>query len=165
MGHCDEWRDVLREMRDCTVRLAIAHRRTIRSFGRIHKNIGGAVAGQPLITARRGIALDTPARRAAVACSIEKSTHCNDSFYTRGEPAEAGDTGIARAGTLLRRQSKCHIKPVGRQERTGAVWPLNHQYRALCRVLEADFGKLSRAGQSIEIGVDESETWQHIRLR
>src|SRR6185369_5491159 len=91
MGHRDERRDAFRKMRDRAVRLSVAHSRAIRPLGRIHENVCGAIAGQPLIAARGGIALDAPARRAAVAGSVEESTHCNDSFDTESEAAEACD--------------------------------------------------------------------------
>ena len=152
-------------MRDRAVRLAIAHGGPSGRLRRIHEDVRCAVARQPLIAARGGIALDTPARRAAVAGPIEESTHCSDSFDTGSEAAKAGDAGIARVGALLRHQGKCNVKPIGRQERTGAVRPFDQQHRAFCRILEADFGKLGRAGQPVEIGVDEGETRQHISLR
>ena len=109
--------------------------------------------------------MNTPTRCTAVAGSIEESTHCSDSFDTGSEAAEAGDAGIACVGALRWRQGKCDVKPIGRQKRTGAVRPFNQQHCAFCRILEADFGKFGRAGQPVEIGVDERETRQHIGLR
>ena len=100
MGHRDEGSDVFRKMRDRAVRLAIAHGRAIRALRGIHENIGGAVAGQSLIAARGGVALNTPARCATVTGPIKESTHRSDSFGTRGEATETGDTGIARVGVL-----------------------------------------------------------------
>ena len=59
--HRDERRHAFRQMCDRAVRLAIAHGRSIGPLWRIHQDIGRAVAGEPLVAARRGVALDAAA--------------------------------------------------------------------------------------------------------
>src|SRR4029078_10389647 len=98
VGHRDEGRDVFRKMRDGAVRLAVAHGRAIRPFGRGHENVSCSLAGQPLIAARGGITLNTSARRSAVTRSIEESTHCGYAFDTDGATDDARHAGHGRGG-------------------------------------------------------------------
>ena len=63
--HRDERHDVLGEMRDRAVGLAVAHRRPVRPARRVHQD-GALVAElEPLVGARRGVALDAPRARPA----------------------------------------------------------------------------------------------------
>ena len=51
VGHRDEGPDVLGKVRDLAVRLAVAHRRTVRSLRRVHQDRLLVAERQPLVGA------------------------------------------------------------------------------------------------------------------
>ena len=71
--HGDERRHVFGEMRDRAVGLAVAHRRSVRPLRRIHQDVARAIEREPLIGARRGIALDAPAVGGANPARVEEA--------------------------------------------------------------------------------------------
>jgi len=54
--------DILGEMGDGAVGLAVAHRRTVRAARRVHQHHGLVVDHQTLVDAGRGVAFHAPAR-------------------------------------------------------------------------------------------------------
>ena len=63
VGHGDERFDVLGEMHDGAVRLAVAHRRAVRPARRVHQDGALVAEPQPLVGAGRGVALDARCAR------------------------------------------------------------------------------------------------------
>ncbi len=101
--HSDKRNDVLGEMGDDAVGLAVAHRRTVRPARRVHQDGALLAKLKPLVAARRGVALQAPSFRLPVAAGVEETAHGRDSLGPRPERAVAGDARLARLGAGLRR--------------------------------------------------------------
>ena len=81
-----------------------------------------------------------------------------------GKAAVTDIAGIAHFGAERRCERECDVEPVGRQKSGGAIGPFHQHHRAIGKIVEAEFGKLGRAGEPIEIGMDDRETRQLIGL-
>ncbi len=73
--------------------------------------------------------------------------------------------GVARGRALLRRQGERDVEPVGRQARTSTIGPLDEKDGSFSDIIKSDFGQFGGRRQTVEIGVDKSETRQRISLR
>ena len=162
--HCDKWRHAFGQMRDCAIGLAIAHGRSIRSLRRIHQDISCEVAGEPLVAARRGIALDAAAFGLAESGAVQELADRQDALGARGKAAVTRDACPAHRRSLRGRQRQCDVEPVGRQEARGAVGPFQQRHGAVGHVLEAEFGELARPRQTVEIGMHQRKSRQLVGL-
>src|SRR6185295_32491 len=90
VGDGDKGNDILDQMRDLTVRLAVAHRRTVGAARRIHQDRGVLAERQPLIAARRSVALDALAMGFGEARAVEEAADHRNALGTLDEFAVAG---------------------------------------------------------------------------
>ena len=97
--------DVLGEMGDGAVGLAVAHRRAVGTPRCVHQDGGAVVEREALEDARRGVALHAPALRLAEAGLVEEGAHLRNALHARREGAIADDAGIAHLGAELRRRA------------------------------------------------------------
>ena len=81
--HRDERHDVLGEMGDGAVGLAVAHRRAVRPARRVHQDGPLLAVLEPLVGAGRGVALDAPPLGLAVAGGIQKAADRRDALGAR----------------------------------------------------------------------------------
>ena len=144
--HGDERHDVLGEMRDRAVGLAVAHRRAVRPARRVHQDGALLAEREPLVGARRGVALDAPPLGLRRSRSIEEAAdrrRC--ARRARAKRAVAGDPRLAGFGPELRREREGDVEAVRRQESGGAVRPFQQHHGVLGQVVEAELGELARA--------------------
>ena len=73
--------DVLGEMRDGAIGLAVAHRRTVGTARRIHQHVGVIVEDEALEDARRSVAFHAAARHVAISGLIEEAAHLRDARH------------------------------------------------------------------------------------
>ena len=115
-------------MGDGAVGLAVPHRRTVWPARRVHQQGALLAEPQPLIGARRGVALDAPPLGQAVTARIQEAADDGNAVGARGEGAVAGDAGLAVLGAGLRLQGECDVETVGRQEAGGPVGPFQQHH-------------------------------------
>ena len=162
--HADERHDVLGEMGDRAVGLAVAHRRAVRPARRVHQDGALVAEPQPLVGARRGVALDALSFGQPVAARIEETADDRDAVGARREGAIAGDPGLAVLGAGLRLQRERDVETVRRQEAGGAVRPFQQHDGLLGQIVEAKLGELARTLQPVQVGVHHREARQVVGL-
>ena len=151
--HRDERHHVVGEMRDLAVGLAIAHRRAVGPLRRVHQDHVLVAERQPLVDARRSVALHAPPLCLAVTAFGDELAHGRDALYARREAAEAGDAGMAEFGLELGRQRQRDVDAVGRQEAGGAIGPFEQHHRFVRQVVEPELVELGRAREPVEVGM------------
>ena len=163
-GDGDEGRDAFGQMRDLAVRLAIAHRRAVRPLGRVHQDVTRAVAHQPLVGARRRVALDAFAAGSCEAAQGQEAADDVDALGARRKSTMAGDLDMTVAAAFLRHQREGDIETIRGQLTFGAVGPFQQRDGRVAQFLQAKLGQFVRPGESIEIGVDQREARQLVSL-
>ena len=164
LRHRHERRDVLGEMGDRAIGRAVAHRRTVGPARRVHQDHVLVAHREPVVAARRGVALHARAQRLAIAALGDELAHRRDPLHARRERAVAGHARMAELGLELGRERERDVEPVRRQEAVGAVGPFQQHDRALGQVVEAELGELRRAREPVEVGVDHGKSRQVVDL-
>ena len=162
--HRDERLHVLGQMRDRAVRQAAAHRRPVGPARCVHQHELALLVRDPLIGARRGIALQMRTLRVGQALIGEELADRDHPLEPRHERAVRDQLGVALVGAEMRRERKRNVEPVSRQRIGGAVRPFEQHHRRLGGLIDAELGKLARMADAIEIGVHHREARQHIGL-
>ena len=146
------------------VGLAVAHRRAVRPARRVHQDGALLAEPQPLVGARRGVALDAPPLGLAVAGGIQEAAHRRDALRARREGAVAGDPRLAGFGAGLRLEREGDVEAVRRQEAGRPVRPFQQHHGVLGQVVEAELGEFARAFQPVQVGVHDRKPRQVVGL-
>src|SRR5262249_1793330 len=115
LRHRNKRRHALCQMRNRTVGFTVAYRRSVRSLWRIHQDVSCAFAGEPLVTAGGGVALDAAALCLAKARAVEEIPDRENTLGPRHKTAKTRDTGVSCALSALWRKGQFNIEPVDRQ--------------------------------------------------
>jgi hypothetical protein len=162
--HRDEGADILGEMRDGAIGLAVAHRRTVGPWRRVHQNVALVIKYQAFIGSGGGVALQVPPLRLAESALLEELAGHRHPPHARGEPAMAGHLHVAESLAALRRHGESDVETVGRQETGGAVRPFQQHQRFLRQVVEAKLRQLGRVRDAVKIGMDDGQARQIVGL-
>ena len=123
----------------------VAHRRLARLP--VHQHRRAAGAADALVAARRGVALQMPARRVPPAGRIEKRPDCE-------APPQAGreraGRGQARPASIAD-EGEDKVEPRRRQPLPGAFGPFDQDGALGEGIVEADLVELARIGEAIEV--------------
>ena len=157
--------NVLGEVGDRAVRLAVAHRRTVGPARRIHQHRRPIAELEALEDAGGGIADHAPPPRLAETGFVEEGAQLRNALRARRERAIADDARIADLGAELRRQRKGNVEAIGRQQTGGAIRPFHQHHGAFGQVFESKFRQLGRAGEPVKIGVDQRKARQLVALQ
>ena len=149
--------DILGEMGDGAVGLAVAHRRTVRTARSVHQHCRLSVDHEPLVDTRRGVAFHAPSRHVAVSRLFQEVANLSDSVNARSKRTVADDARVADLGAELRRQRESDVETVGRQETGGAIRPFEQHDGADGQVVEPELRELRRARQPVEIGMNRAK--------
>ena len=154
--HGDERADVLGEVGDAAVGLAVAHRRAVGARGRVHQHAAATILrGDALVAAAGGIALQEAAGDTRPAGAVEEVADGE-----RASEALAGGAGGGqRRRTALRPVAEIEgERDVGVGESVAAaLGPLDEDDAGRPRLVEAELVDLRRIGQAIEVGVGDCQ--------
>ena len=156
--------DVLGQMGDGAVRLAVTHRRTVRPPRRIHQNRVLLVEREPLVNTRRSVADHAAPSRTAETGILEKAAQLRNPCRPCGKRAVAGDAGVARLRTELWGKRKRYVEAIGWQKSGGAIRPFHEHDSARRQIIEAEFAEFGRARKPVEIRVHQDEARQLVGL-
>ena len=162
--HRDERHDVLGQMRDLAVGLAVPHRRPVGPSRSVHQDGAVGAEREPLIAARRGVALDAAAVGLREARGVEKAADHRDALGARRELAVAGHAHVAMLRSVQRRQREGDIEAVRRQESRRPVRPFQQHDGVLRQVVETELRQLARAFQPVKVRVHQRKARQVIGL-
>jgi hypothetical protein len=151
-------------MRDGAVGLAVAHRRAVRPFRRVHQDGALVAEPQPFVAARGGVALDAPPLGRGVCGGIEKAADVRHALGAGDECAIACDAGgaVLRSEPGLEREGD--VETIGRQEAGRPVRPFQQHHGVLRQIVEAELGEFARSFQPVQVGMHEGELRQVVAL-
>ena len=138
----DERRDVLGEMHERAIGLAVADRRPVRLARCVHQNGAAVRQHETRVSTRRGIALQIFGGRLGVRRRIDEVGERAQALQPRGPASMSREHHAAaiRFGRLVHGDVEAILrKPVAR-----ALGPFDDGHRAWQEIVKAELGKLAR---------------------
>ena len=150
--------DILGEMGDGAVGLAVTDRRSVRPRRRDHQDRLGAVGlDQALVGARRGVAHHEGALGPDEVGLLQDCAHRARQRETPAEGADSGHCAKAVARRLGGVGVEGDVEPVAGEAAAGALRPFHDDQRAIGRLVPAEFGEFGGILDAKQVGVNDRE--------